>query len=428
MTEKKGSAPKGHTRRQVLTEALTGALGAAAVTALGTGLNGARAQPAPGGQAPIRIGVISDQSGPYSAPGGPGSVAGARLAAEDFAGKVLGRPVEILIGDHQNKPDVGIGIVRRWLDVDGVSAVADGGSSAVGLAIQELTRERKKLFLITGSTSSDLTGKACSPTGMQWQTDTYCTATAAVRGQASQNRKTWFFLTADYTFGYDLERYATAEIERTGGKVVGRSHFPLGTPDFSSVLLGAQSSGADVIALGASGSDAINAVKQAQEFGIIGKQAMVNLALYISDVEGLGHEASQGLGWITSFYWDRNDASRAWTKRFMALRNQLPTRLHAGTYSAVLHYLKAIETAGTEDGPTVAAKMRATPLQDSLFSGARIREDGRVMLPLFLMQNKKLADVKGPNDYASVVATVAPEQAYRPLSEGGCPYIAAGAK
>ena len=389
------------------------------VAALGsTGLRPARAQ-----SAPIRIGVISDQSGPYSAPGGPGSVAGARLAVEDFGGTVLGRPIEILVGDHQNKPDVGAGIVREWLDKNGVTAIADGGSSAVGLAIQNLTRERKKLFLITGSTSNEFTGKQCSPTGFQWQTDTYSTATAAVRGEISQGRKTFFFLTVDYTFGYDLERYATAGIEAGGGKVLGSVRFPLGTPDFSSVLLQAQSSGAQVIALGASGSDAVNAIKQAQEFGLMAKQSLTNLAFYISDLEGLGMEAGQGLTWASSFYWDRTDASRAWTARFSKLRNQLPTRLHAGTYSAVLHYLNAIKATGTDDGVTVADSMRKTPLADGLFTGATVREDGRVMLDQFLMRNKSPREAKGPKDYASVIATVPAAEAFRSLAQGGCPYV-----
>ena len=403
-----------HLSRRTLAGGLAAALGA-------SGLRPARAQ----GGAPIRIGVISDQSGPYSAPGGPGSVAGARLAVEDFGPTVMGRPIEILIGDHQNKPDVGVGIVREWLDKDGVGAIADGGSSAVGLAIQNLTRERKKLFLITGSTSNEFTGKQCSPTGFQWQTDTYSTATAAVRGEIAQGRKTFFFLTVDYTFGYDLERYATAGIEAGGGKVLGGARFPLGTADFSSVLLQAQSSGAQSIALGCSGADAVNAIKQAQEFGLMAKQSLTNLAFYISDLEGLGMEASQGLTWATSFYWDRTEASRAWTARFNKLRPQLPTRLHAGTYSAVMHYLQAIKAAGTEDGATVAATMRKMPLTDSLFAGATIREDGRVMLDQYLMRNKSPKEAKSPKDFAAVVATVPAVQAFRALADGGCAMVAA---
>ena len=375
---------------------------------------------------PIRIGVISDQSGPYSAPGGPGSVVGAKLAAQDFGNTVLGRPVEILIGDHQNKPDIGVSIVKRWLSVDGVSAITDGGSSAVALAIQDMTRAQKKLFMISGSTSNEFTGKQCSPTGFQWQTDTYSTASAAVRAETIQGRKTFYFLTADYTFGYDLERFATAGIEAGGGKVIGRTRFPLGTPDFSSALLQAQSSGAQVIALGASGSDAVNAIKQAQEFGIMPAQSVTDLALYISDVEGMGRDAAQGLSWVTSFYWDRNDASRAWTKRFKAMRSsQLPTRLHAGTYSGVYNYLAALKATNSDDGPTVAAYMRANKLADTLFQGATIREDGRVMLDQYLMRNKTVKEATSPDDWAAVVATVPAEQAYQALSAGGCPFVQA---
>ncbi len=384
----------------------------------------ARAQGAAG--APIRIGVISDQSGPYSAPGGPGSVVGARLAAQDFGNAVGGRPVEILVGDHQNKPDVGVGIVRHWLDVDGVDAITDGGSSAVALAIQDIMREKRKLFLITGSTSNEFTGKQCSPTGFQWQTDTYSTASAAVRAEVGQGRRTFYFLTADYTFGYDLERFATAGIEAAGGKVLGHTRFPLGTPDFSSALLQAQSSGAQVVALGCSGADAVNAIKQAQEFGIMPRQSVTDLALYISDIEGMGREAAQNLSWVTSFYWDRNDASRAWTKRFEALRSsQLPTRLHAGTYSAVYNYLASIRASNSTDGMALAARMRATPLQDPLFPGATIREDGRVMLDQYLMRNKTAREATGPRDYAAVVATVPAAEAYRPLAQGGCSLVQA---
>jgi branched-chain amino acid transport system substrate-binding protein len=241
----------------------------------------------------------------------------------------------------------------------------------------------------------------------------------------NQGRKTWFFLTADYSFGYDLERFAAAEIDRNGGKVLGRARFPLGNADFSSLLLQAQSSGAQDIALGASGADTINAIKQAQEFGIFKKQQLIAPVFYISDIEGLGLEAGQGLSWITSFYWDRTEGSRAWMKRFLARRNQLPTRLHAGTYSAVLHYLKAIQAAGTDDGPTVAAKMRETAVKDPLFDEARIREDGRVMLDLYLMRVKSPGESKGPHDLAAIVGTIPAGQAYRPLSEGGCPYISA---
>ncbi len=402
-------------RRHVLAR-----MGAATVA----GLAGAR--PGRAQAAPLRIGVISDQSGPYRGTGGPGSVAGARLAVSDFGGSVLGRPIEILVGDHQNKPDVGAAIVRRWLDAERVDAITDGGSSAVAIAIQELTRERKRLFLITGSTSSVFTGAQCSPTGFQWMTDTYSTATSAARAQLERGRKTFFHLTVDYTYGHDLDRFATASIEAGGGRVLGRTRFPLGTADFSSELLQARSSKADVVVFNGSGTDAVNALKQAQEFGMMREQVFTMTSLIISDLEGMGLEVAQGLTWATSFYWDRNAACRAWTARFLQLHKQTPTRLHAGTYSAVLHYLGAVKAANTDAGPEVAARIQATKLQDALFEGAAIRWDGRVMLDQYLMRTKAPGESRGPMDYAEIVGTIPAEQAYRPISEGGCPFLPAG--
>ncbi len=398
---------------------MTMSVGAALATTFGA-TRGARAQ---GG--PIRIGVISDQAGPYRGTGGPGSVAGARLAVRDFGGTVLGRPIEVLVGDHQNKPDIGVGIVRQWLDADGVHAVADGGSSAVGIAIQELTRARNRLFLITGSTSTLFTGAQCSPTGFQWMTDTYSTASAAVRAELDRGRKTFFQMTVDYAYGHDLDQYSTATIEAGGGKVVGRTTFPLGTADFSSALLIAQSSQAEVVIFNGSGTDVTNAMKQAQEFGMTQKQTFTLTSLIISDLEGMGLETAQGITWTTSFYWDRNEACRQWTARFLELHKQTPTRLHAGTYSAVLHYLEALKAANTDAGPAVAARMRAAPVTDALFNGAAIREDGRVMLDQYLMRVKSPKESKGPRDLAAVVTTIPAAQAYRPMSEGGCPYVQA---
>lgn len=390
--------------------------GLGAITATRSG--GARAQ-----AGPIRIGVISDQAGPYRGTGGPGSVAGARLAVRDFGGAVLGRPVEVLVGDHQNKPDIGVAIVRQWLDSDGVHAVTDGGSSAVGIAIQELTRARNRLFLITGSTSTVFTGAQCSPTGFQWMTDTYSTASAAVGAELDRGHKTFFQMTVDYAYGHDLDKYSTATIEARGGKVLGRTTFPLGTADFSSALLIAQSSQAEVVIFNGSGTDVTNAMKQAQEFGMTGKQTFTLTSLIISDLEGMGLATAQGITWTTSFYWDRNDACRRWTARFLELHGQTPTRLHAGTYSAVSHYLGAMRDAKTDDGPTVAARMRATPLTDTLFGGATIREDGRVMLDQYLMRVKSPGESQGPRDLAAILATIPAARAYRPMSEGGCPYL-----
>ncbi len=387
-------------------------------TAALAGTRAARAQPAP-----IRIGVISDQAGPYRGTGGPGSVAGARLAVSQFGSTVLGRPIEILVGDHQNKPDIGVTIVRKWLDADGVHAVTDGGSSAVAIAIQQLTRDRQRLFMISGSTSTVFTGSDCSPTGFHWMTDTYSSASAAVGAELASGRRTFFQMTVDYAYGHDLDAYSTATIEAKGGKVVGRTTFPLGTADFSAALLLAQASNADVVIFNGSGTDVTNAMKQAQEFGMTTKQAFVLTSLIVNDLEAMGLETAQGIRWTTSFYWDRNDASRQWTGEFRKLYPNTPTRLHAGTYSAVLHYLAALRDVGTDAGPAVAARMRATPLADPLFAGATIRADGRVMLDQYLMRVKSPTESRGPPDDAVVIATIPAAEAYRPLAAGACPYL-----
>jgi len=402
-------------------QALASALGGGVTLSLGQAVfKPARAQDVQ----PFRIGVINDQSGPYSALGGPGSVVAAKLAAEEMGGKVLGRPIEVLVGDHMNNPDTGAAIVRGWLD-HGVSAVADGGSSAVGVAIQTLTRERNRMFLNSGSTTSELTGKLCSPNAVQWIPDTYSIASGSVQAYMSANPsvKKWFTIVVDYTAGHDMERTAASVVQRNGGQVVGSARFPLGTADFASVLLQAQGAEAQAIALGTAGSDAINAIKQFREFGLDNTVALISMFTVITDVEALGHETAAGLIWLTNFYWDRDDASRTWTNRFRALRNQAPTRMHASTYGATLHYLRAVQVVGSDDGAAVGQRMRATPASDPLFNGSRIREDGRVLAPLFLMRDKLPTQVRGPNDWAEVIVTLSPDQAYRPLSEGGCPLI-----
>jgi branched-chain amino acid transport system substrate-binding protein len=409
--------PNSITRRR----ALASVLGAGAALSVGHRLcTPALAQ----GVKPFRIGVINDQSGPYSALGGPGSVVAAKLAVQEFGGKALGRPIEVLVGDHLNKPDTGATIVRDWLDHD-VSAVADGGSSAVGVAIQTLTRERNRMFLNSGSTTSELTGKLCSPNAVQWIPDTYSIASGSVQAYmiANPSVKKWFTMVVDYTAGHDMERAASSVVQRNGGQVVGSARFPLGMADFASVLLQAQGAGAQAIALGTAGADAINAIKQFREFGMNNTVALISMFTVIVDVESLGHEAAADLIWLTNFYWDRDEGSRQWSSRFRALRDQTPTRMHASTYGAVLHYLRAVEVVGSDDGALVGAQMRATPASDPLFNGSHIRADGRVLSPLFLMRDKPVSQVRGPNDWAEVIATVPPDQAYRPLSEGGCPLV-----
>jgi branched-chain amino acid transport system substrate-binding protein len=372
----------------------------------------------------IKIGMLGDESGPYADVGGPGSVAAAQMAVADFGGSVLGKRIEILVADDQNNPDIGSAIARRWYDSEGVVAIADGAPSSVGMAVQGLAHERKRIFLITGSTTSDLTDKACSPTGMQFVTDTYSISVGTARTLVQRGAKRWYFLIADYNFGYALQRDATAVVQEMGGTVIGSVRSPLGTADFSSYLLQAQSSGADVLAFGVAGADLINAVKQAHEFGVARNGlTLAALQLTIADVEGIGLDSAQGLTSVTPFYWDMNDATRAWTKRFLQKRNQIPTRLHAATYSAVMHYLRAVQAVGTTDAEAVAAKMRAMPVDDPIFPGARVREDGRVMMDFFLFQVKSPAESKYPHDDYKILSRIPAEQVFRPLDRSQCPYV-----
>jgi branched-chain amino acid transport system substrate-binding protein len=372
----------------------------------------------------IKIGILGDESGPYADVGGPGSVVAAQMAVDDFGGSVLGKHIELLVADDQDNPDVGTSIARKWFDTEDVVAITDGAPSSVGLSVQSLAQNRKRIFLITGSTTSDLTDKACSPTGMQFVTDTYSISVGTTRSLAEKGAKKWFFLIADYNFGYALQRDATAVVEETGASVVGNARAPLGTADFSSYLLQAQSSGADVLAFGVAGTDLINAVKQAHEFGIARNGlTLAALQLTIADVEGIGLEAAQGLTSVTPFYWDMNDGTRAWTKRFMQRRNQVPTRLHAATYSAVMHYLQAVQAAGTTDADKVAAKMQETPVDDPIFPGAHVREDGRVMMDFFMFQVKSPADSKYPHDDYKLLDRIPAAQVFRPLAKSQCPYI-----
>ena len=298
----------------------------------------------------VKIGVTNDQAGIYSAAGGMGAVIGAQLAVEDFGGKVLGKPIVVLSADNQNRPDVGAALVRNWIDNDHVDVIVDGGNSSVGMAVQEVTRAKNKLFLISGSGTSALTNKACSPVGFQWSWDTYGLSAGTATALVKKGLDTWFFITADYTFGHILEAQAADVVKKNGGKVLGSVRHPFNTSDFSSYLLQAQASGAKVIALANAGGDAVNAIKQAREFGLTkGGQTLAALLLNITDVHALGLETAQGLVITTSFYWDRTDESRKFAKRFMAKQNNAPTFLQAGAYSAVLHYLKAVQAAGTDE-------------------------------------------------------------------------------
>ena len=373
----------------------------------------------------VRIGVLNDQSGLYADNTGPGSVIAARMAVEDYGGKVLGKPVEVVFADHQNKADIGSNITRQWVDQEGVDAIADVGNSAVALAVQSITREKNRIHLNTGAASSDLTGKDCSPTGFSWAYDTYALASGTGKALVKQGGDTWFFLSADYSFGQALERDTSKFVKEAGGTVLGSVRVPLNTSDFSSFLLQAQGSGAKVIGLANAGGDTINSIKQAAEFGITkGGQSLAGLLVFLSDVHGLGLDKAQGLMVTETFYWDLNDQTRAWSKRFGAQHGgKMPSMVHAGVYASVLHYLKAVEAGNTDDGTKTIAKMKELPTDDPLFGKGTIRADGRKLHPAYLFQVKKPSESKGPYDYYTLKATIPADQAFRPIDQGDCPLV-----
>lgn len=373
----------------------------------------------------VRIGVANDQSGPYADVGGPGSAVAARMAVEDFGGSVLGKRIEIVAADHQNKPDVASRAARQWFEVDGVDAIVDGAGSSAAMAIQELARTNKKAFLITGSASSDFTGKLCSPTSVHWTYDTYALANGTGKTLVKHGGDTWFFLTADYAFGHALERDTGGFVKDGGGKIIGSVRHPLNTTDFSSFVLQAQASKAKIVGLANASMDTVNAIKQSAEFGLVsGGQRLAGLLLFITDVQALGLKTAQGLVLTTSFYWDLDDSTRAWTKRFMEKTGgKLPTMIHAGTYGAVLHYLKAIQAAGTDDAKSVVAKMKEMPINDFYTKNGKIRPDGRVLNTMYLVEVKSPAESKYPHDYYKVIAKVPGEEAFRPINQGNCPLV-----
>ena len=374
----------------------------------------------------VKIGVLADMSGLYADLSGPGSVVAARMAVEDFGGTVLGRPVMVVSADHQNKPDIGASIARAWYDREGIDAIVDVPVSSVAFAVQQASRERNKVLLLSAAGASELTGKSCSPVSVHWTYDTYALANTVGAALLKQGGDTWFFVTADYAFGYALERDMSALVEARGGKVLGAVRHPQDTSDFSSFLLQAQSSGAKVVGLANAGGDTVTSVKQANEFGIPQKgQRIVGLLTYISDVHSMGLANAQGLILASAFYWDMTDETRAWTARFIARANKVPTMAQAGTYGAVLHYLRAIQAAGTDDGPTVVAKMKEMPINDFFTKNGSVRADGRVIRNMYLFQVKTPEESKGRFDYYKLLDTVPGEQAFRPMGEGGCPLTAA---
>src|SRR5438445_2655738 len=373
----------------------------------------------------IKIGVLNDQSGLYADLAGQGSVVAARMAVEDFGAEKKGMKVEIVSADHQNKPDVGSSIARQWLDVDKVDVIVDVPNSGVALALNQIVRDKGKALLVSGAATADLTGKACSPNTIHWTYDTWALANGTGNAIVKTGGDTWFFLTADYAFGHALERDTEAVVVKNGGKVVGKVRHPLNTSDFSSFLLQAQASKAKIIGLANAGGDTTNAIKQAAEFGLVkGGQNLAGLLVFITDVHALGLDKAQGLIMTETFYWDMNDKTRAFAKKFAERNRQIhPTMIHAGLYSATPHYLKAVEALKSDDGTQVIAKMKAMPTDDPLFGKGTIRADGRKVHPAYLFEVKKPSESKGPWDYYKLRSTIPAEQAFRPLDQGDCPLV-----
>jgi branched-chain amino acid transport system substrate-binding protein len=374
----------------------------------------------------IKIGVLSDMSSLYTDLAGAGSVLAAKMAVEDSGVEKRGIKVEIVSADHQNKPDVGSAVARRWYDTEGVDVIVDVPNSGVALAVSQITKDKDKVFLASGPGSSDLTGKACTPNTIHWAYDTWMLANGTGTAITKQGGNTWFFITADYAFGHALERDTTAAVEKAGGKVLGGVKVPLNTQDFSSFLLQAQSSKAKVIGLANAGGDTTNSIKQAAEFGIVkAGQSLAGLLVFITDIHALGLNTAQGLTFTETFYWDMNDQTRAFSKRFAPQDKGIhPTMVHAGVYASVLHYLKAVEALKSDsDGAKVVAKMKEMPTDDPLFGKGSIRVDGRKIHPAYLVEVKKPSESKAPWDYYKVVATIPADQGFRPLKDGGCPLV-----
>ncbi|HYD66846.1 ABC transporter substrate-binding protein [Azospirillum sp.] len=373
----------------------------------------------------IRISVLTDLSSSYSETSGQGSVVAAKLAVQDFGGKVNGVPVEIIPVDHQNKADVGALAARQLIDVNGADAFVDISNSAVSLAVQELARNADKVVLHVGSATADLYGKACSPTGALWLYDTYALAQGLARSIIAEGGDTWYFVTADYAFGKAMEDAVRKILEAQGGRTLGSSRHPVNNTDYSSFMLQAQQSGAKIVGLANASGDTVNAIKQAGEFGITeGGQKLAALIFYIQSAKSVGPELAQGLRFMTGYYWDRDDASRAFAKRFAAeMKGGMPSQAHAGIYSAVLHYLKAAAATGSDAGTTVMAKMKELPVEDFFAGRATLREDGRLMKDMYLVEVKKPSEVTQPWDLLKVLRRMPADEIIRPLKDGGCPFV-----
>jgi branched-chain amino acid transport system substrate-binding protein len=398
-------------------------LGLAALAAV-LACGGANAQ-----QVNVKIGVLSDMSSLYADIGGPGSVAAAKLAIADFAKDHPNVKVEMISGDHQNKPDIGTQIANQWYDVDKVDMIIDVPNSGVALAVSQVASQKNKIFIVSGAAASTLTGEKCNANTVHWTYDTWMLANGTGKAMVKTGGDTWFFLTADYAFGHALEADTMAVVEKNGGKVLGKVRHPLNTNDFSSFLLQAQSSKAKVIGLANAGGDTINSIKQAAEFGIVkGGQNLAGLLVFASDVNALGLPTAQGLALTETWYWDMNDANREWTKRWHeagAAAGKFPTMIHAGVYAGIMHYLKARLALGSgeHDGKSVVAKMKSMPTDDPLFGKGEVRADGRVIHPAYLFEVKKPSESKYPGDFYKLRATIPANEAFRPLNEGKCPLV-----
>ena len=372
----------------------------------------------------VKIGVLNDQSGLYADLGGQGSVVAARMAIEDTGGTVLGKPVEVVFADHQNKADIGAAIARQWFDVEKVDMAIGFDNSAVALAVEQLAAEHNRIAIAGAVGSTAFTGKACTPTEASWIYDSYALTTSLARSVVAEGRDTWFFLTVDYAFGHSLEADAANAVLAAGGKVLGSVRHPLNTSDFSSYLLQAQASGAKVVALANAGGDMINAIKQANEFGLArGGQSIVSLLVFITDVHSMGLQTAQGLKFVTGFYWDRDAGSRAWSKRFFARHGAMPTMAQASVYSAIRHYLRAVAAAGTDEARAVMAKMREIPVNDFYAKNGHLREDGRLVHDMYFAEVKKPSESSEPWDDYNILSVIPGANAFRALADGGCPLV-----
>ena len=390
----------------------------AGIGAIPEGIGAAQAQMS------VKLGVLNDRSGIYSDLGGEGSVVAAQMAVEDFKAEAKGIKVEVVSADHQNKPDIGSSIARKWYDQENVDVILDVPTSSVALAIAQITKERNKLHLNSGAASSDLTGPACTLNTIHWAYDTYQLATVTGGAMVRQGGTSWFFLTADYAFGHALERDTTAVVKKNGGTVVGSVKTPFPGQDFSSFLLQAQASKAKVIGLANAGGDTVNSIKQASEFGVTqGGQKLAGMLVFVNDIKALGLKTAQGLAFSETFYWDYNDATRAWSNRFMARMKRMPNMTNAGVYSSVMHYLRAVEAIKGKEPAQIVAWMKANPFEDVVFGKGFVREDGRVMIDAFLLEVKKPEESKGEWDLLKILAKVPAEQAFRPIAEGNCPLM-----